>query len=43
MVRKDYVSWIEEAKREETRAQRVATTVDWVAQGKARHWKYETA
>lgn len=41
--RKDYVNWIEDAKRNETRAQRVATAVQWVAEGKSRHWRYETA
>jgi uncharacterized protein YdeI (YjbR/CyaY-like superfamily) len=37
----DYVDWINEAKRDETRATRVATTVEWVAEGKSRNWKYE--
>jgi hypothetical protein len=27
----------------ETRAQRIATTVQWVAEGNSRHWRYETA
>jgi uncharacterized protein YdeI (YjbR/CyaY-like superfamily) len=39
--RKDYVEWITGAKREETRRQRVATAVQWLAEGKRRHWKYE--
>jgi hypothetical protein len=39
--RKEYVEWITEAKREETRARRLATAVEWIAQGKARNWKYE--
>lgn len=38
--KKEYVDWISEAKREETRAQRLATTVAWLAEGKSRHWKY---
>ena len=37
----DYVTWINQAKREETRAQRVATTIEWLAEGKSRMWKYE--
>jgi|SRR5436190_12831890 len=38
--KKEYVEWVTEAKREETRAQRLATTVQWLSQGKSRHWKY---
>ncbi len=38
--KKEYVEWITEAKREETRAQRLATTVAWLTEGKPRHWKY---
>lgn len=39
--RKDYVEWLTEAKREETRRQRLATTIEWLAEGKSRMWKYE--
>jgi uncharacterized protein YdeI (YjbR/CyaY-like superfamily) len=39
--RKEYVQWITEAKRDETRAKRLATTIDWLAEGKKRNWKYE--
>jgi uncharacterized protein YdeI (YjbR/CyaY-like superfamily) len=39
--RRDYVEWIEDAKREETRAKRVATAVAWMAEGKQRNWKYQ--
>ncbi len=39
--RRDYVEWIVEAKRDETRARRVATAVAWLAEGKSRNWKYE--
>ncbi|OWY69829.1 hypothetical protein B7486_19505 [cyanobacterium TDX16] len=38
--RKEYVEWITEAKRDETRKQRIATAVEWMAQGKSRNWKY---
>ena len=38
--KKEYVEWIIEAKREETRAQRLETAVAWMAEGKPRHWKY---
>ncbi len=39
--RKEYVMWITEAKREETRAKRLATALEWLAEGKARYWKYD--
>lgn len=38
--RREYVEWISEAKRDETRARRLAQTVEWLAQGKPRNWKY---
>jgi hypothetical protein len=38
--RNEYVQWITEAKREETRASRVATAVEWLSEGKKRNWKY---
>jgi uncharacterized protein YdeI (YjbR/CyaY-like superfamily) len=38
--RKEYVEWIAEAKREETRKARIAQAVEWMAEGKSRHWKY---
>jgi uncharacterized protein YdeI (YjbR/CyaY-like superfamily) len=37
---REYCEWIAEAKREETRTQRVATAVEWLAEGKPRNWKY---
>jgi uncharacterized protein YdeI (YjbR/CyaY-like superfamily) len=39
--RKDYVQWVTEAKGEDTRARRLQTSVEWMAEGKARNWKYE--
>ena len=39
--RKEYCEWIGEAKREETRVKRVATAVEWIAEGKQRNWKYQ--
>lgn len=38
--RKEYIEWITEAKRPETRARRLATTLEWLAEGKSRNWKY---
>ncbi len=39
--KREYVEWIAEAKREETRAKRVAQAVEWIASGKSRNWKYQ--
>jgi uncharacterized protein YdeI (YjbR/CyaY-like superfamily) len=39
--RREYVEWITEAKTDETRGRRVATTLEWVSKGKSRNWKYE--
>ena len=39
--RREYLAWIGEAKRPETRARRVAQAVAWMAEGKGRNWKYE--
>ena len=38
--RREYIEWITEAKREETRAQRLRQTVQWLDEGKPRNWKY---
>jgi uncharacterized protein YdeI (YjbR/CyaY-like superfamily) len=38
--KKEYLQWITEAKREETRARRIKTAIQWLAQGKPRNWKY---
>ena len=39
--KREYVEWLVDAKREETRAKRLATAVKWIAEGKNRNWKYE--
>ncbi|WP_158820945.1 YdeI/OmpD-associated family protein [Granulicella sp. S156] len=39
--RREYSEWIAEAKREETRDKRIATALEWIAEGKSRNWKYE--
>lgn len=39
--RREYVEWVVEAKRPETRARRIAQAVEWMAEGKRRNWKYE--
>ncbi len=38
--RREYIEWITEAKGEDTRKRRLATAVQWIAQGKSRNWKY---
>jgi uncharacterized protein YdeI (YjbR/CyaY-like superfamily) len=37
---KEYIEWIAEAKREETRKARVAKAVEQIAEAKSLHWKY---
>ncbi len=39
--RYEYVEWIVEARREETRAARLKQAIAWLAEGKARNWKYQ--
>ena len=41
--RREYLEWVTEAKREETRKERLATSIAWLAEGKALHWKYQPA
>lgn len=38
---RDYVEWIIDAKREDTRQRRLVQAVEWLAEGKSRHWKYQ--
>ncbi|RXH58576.1 YdeI/OmpD-associated family protein [Granulicella sibirica] len=40
--RKEYLEWITEAKRAETRGKRIVQAVTWIAEGKKRNWKYES-
>ena len=39
--RREYIEWITEAKTEETREKRIATTLEWLVEGKSRNWKYQ--
>ena len=39
--KREYVDWIAEAKREETRDKRIAQAIEWIAEGKQRNWKYQ--
>jgi uncharacterized protein YdeI (YjbR/CyaY-like superfamily) len=38
--KKEYVEWVTEAKTETTRESRLRTAIEWMSEGKARHWKY---
>jgi uncharacterized protein YdeI (YjbR/CyaY-like superfamily) len=38
--KREYIEWITEAKRNETRKRRVADAVEWMAEGRIRNWKY---
>ena len=40
--RRDYLDWVVSAKREATRAKRIATAAAWIGEGKRRNWKYES-
>lgn len=37
---REYVEWIGEAKQEATRLRRIEQALEWLAEGKPRHWKY---
>lgn len=39
--KREYIEWITGAKREGTRAKRLAQTIVWLSEGKRRNWKYE--
>jgi uncharacterized protein YdeI (YjbR/CyaY-like superfamily) len=38
--KREYVEWLTEAKRDETRQKRLETAIVWMAEGKPRNWKY---
>ena len=39
--RREYLEWVSDAKRDETRQKRIATAIEWLSEGKRRNWKYE--
>ncbi len=39
-AQREYIDWIGEAKTDATRQKRIATTLEWLAEGKPRNWKY---
>ena len=40
-AQRDYLEWIGEAKQDATRQKRIATAIEWLSEGKRRHWKYQ--
>jgi uncharacterized protein YdeI (YjbR/CyaY-like superfamily) len=40
-AQREYVDWITEAKTDATRQKRIATALEWLAEGKHRNWKYQ--
>ncbi|MES2119564.1 MAG: YdeI/OmpD-associated family protein [Pseudomonadota bacterium] len=40
-AQRDYLEWVVEAKQDATRAKRIATAIEWLNEGKRRHWKYQ--
>jgi uncharacterized protein YdeI (YjbR/CyaY-like superfamily) len=40
-AQRDYLEWIAEAKQDSTRGKRIATAIEWLSEGKRRHWKYQ--
>ena len=40
-AQRDYFEWIAEAKQDANRQKRIATAIEWLGEGKRRHWKYQ--
>jgi len=40
-AQRDYFEWISEAKQDAPRQKRISTAIEWLAEGKRRHWKYQ--
>jgi uncharacterized protein YdeI (YjbR/CyaY-like superfamily) len=40
--KREYLEWIVDAKSDETRQKRMQTALEWISEGKSRHWKYKT-
>ena len=38
---REYVEWVADAKRAETRDRRIGQAVEWIGEGKQRNWKYQ--
>lgn len=37
---REYIEWIIDARQDATRARRLAQAIEWMSEGKPRHWKY---
>ena len=40
-AQRDYLEWVADAKQDATRQKRIATAIEWLSEGKRRHWKYQ--
>jgi uncharacterized protein YdeI (YjbR/CyaY-like superfamily) len=40
-AKNEYIEWFEEAKTEATRDKRLEQAIEWMSEGKTRHWKYK--
>lgn len=40
-AQRDYLEWIADAKQDATRTKRIVTAIEWLSEGKRRHWKYQ--
>jgi hypothetical protein len=40
-AQREYLDWVLEAKQDTTRRKRIADAIEWLSEGKRRHWKYE--
>ena len=41
-AQRDYFEWISEARQDTTRHKRIATAIEWLSEGKRRHWRYQS-
>jgi uncharacterized protein YdeI (YjbR/CyaY-like superfamily) len=40
--KREYLEWIADAKKDDTRARRIEQAIEWIGDGKKRNWKYES-
>jgi len=40
--KREYLEWFAEAKSEATREKRIEQALEWIGEGKSRHWKYQS-
>ena len=40
-AQREYLEWISEAKQDATRQKRIASAIEWLSEGKRRHWQYQ--